>query len=117
MMKIRYILIMWVLSGLLIDVALAATTLPSVTTSNAWHSCGVTAQGAAYCWGYNVDGQLGDGTDINSNVPVAVSGGATFQSVDAGGWHSCGMASDGVAYCWGNNSRGTLGDGTTIDHG
>lgn len=37
------------------------------------HSCGVTTAGAAYCWGENVYGMLGDGTNTNSNVPVAVS--------------------------------------------
>lgn len=35
-------------------------------------SCAVTTGGAAYCWGWNGYGELGDGTNTNSNVPVAV---------------------------------------------
>ena len=43
------------------------------------HTCGVTPGGAAYCWGYNGYGQLGDGTSgTNRLTPVAVSGGLTF---------------------------------------
>jgi alpha-tubulin suppressor-like RCC1 family protein len=37
------------------------------------HSCGVTTAGAAYCWGFNLYGQLGNGTNTNSKVPVPVS--------------------------------------------
>ena len=38
------------------------------------HSCGLAPDGRAYCWGYNVDGQLGDGTRIDRLIPVAVAG-------------------------------------------
>jgi alpha-tubulin suppressor-like RCC1 family protein len=37
------------------------------------HACGVTTAGATYCWGSNLNGQLGNGTTSNSNVPVAVT--------------------------------------------
>ncbi len=83
------------------------------------HSCGVTAAGAGYCWGINIfDGQLGDGTNTNSNVPVALSGGLTLQSVAAGRTHSCGVTTAGAGYCWGDNPQGSggrLGDGTNAD--
>jgi len=78
------------------------------------HTCGITAAGA-YCWGWNLKGQLGDGTTIQRSTPVPVAGGMSFTSVGAGGFHSCGLTAAGAAYCWGGNSRGQLGDGTTDD--
>lgn len=77
------------------------------------HTCGVTAEGTAYCWGLNLSGELGDGTTTTRTVPVPVAGGLHFSSVTAGAFHSCGLTPEGMAYCWGNNTEGELGDGTT----
>ena len=79
------------------------------------HTCGLTSAGAGYCWGYNPDGQLGDGTTTTRLAPTAVTmpSGVTFASLAAGQTHTCGLTSAGAAYCWGSNSDGQLGDGTT----
>ena len=81
-------------------------------------SCGVTTSGAAYCWGRNFSGGLGDGTTTTRATPVRVAGGLTFSSVSAGGYHSCGVTTSGAAYCWGHNGVGQLGIGDldTIPH-
>jgi Regulator of Chromosome Condensation (RCC1) repeat protein/regulator of chromosome condensation (RCC1) repeat-containing protein len=89
----------------------------SVSTGNDGYSCGVTTSGAAYCWGLNAYGQLGDGTTSNKLVPTLVAGGLTFAAVAASttpyGAHTCGLTTSGAVYCWGLNDHGQLGDGTT----
>jgi len=82
---------------------------------NTAYTCGVTSSGAAYCWGTNFYGQLGDGTTTQRLVPNTVAGGLTFADVRAGGNHTCGVTTSGAAYCWGLNGNGELGDGTTTE--
>jgi len=60
--------------------------------------CGVTAEGAAYCWGA---GPLGDGLQSDSFVPVSVSGGLLFQSVTVSGYEIWGLTREGKVYRWG----------------
>jgi alpha-tubulin suppressor-like RCC1 family protein len=79
-----------------------------------YHSCGLTLDGAAYCWGYNGDGQLGDTAAIpESRLPVPVLGAHFFTAVSPSEAHTCGLAAGGAAYCWGWNGDGRLGTGTT----
>jgi alpha-tubulin suppressor-like RCC1 family protein/uncharacterized protein YjdB len=79
--------------------------------SNA-HACGVDTSNAAWCWGADGSGQLGDGATTDSNVPVAVIGGHLFAQVSAGsGGQSCGVTTAHAAYCWGSNANGLLGNG------
>jgi alpha-tubulin suppressor-like RCC1 family protein len=92
---------------------LAGKTVKDIDAGNV-HTCAV-ADGAAYCWGYNTEGELGNGdtTRTSSFVPVAVStagvlSGKTVTSVTAGTWASCAIA-DGQAHCWGNNQHKQLG--------
>ena len=79
------------------------------------HTCGFTTAGAAYCWGFNIYGALGDGTTTDRSSPELVAGGVSFAAVSAGDGHTCGVTAAGAAYCWGDNSSGQLGDGTTTN--
>lgn len=79
------------------------------------YTCGVTTGSAAYCWGSNDYGQLGDGSHFARATPTAVAGGLSFVSIGAGTVHTCGVVGSGGAYCWGFNGSGNLGDGTTAD--
>ncbi len=75
-------------------------SLATAVTGSA--SCGLTADGAAWCWGLNNYGQLGNGSKADSSsVPVAVSGGLKFISLSAGRFHACGVTADDAVWCWG----------------
>jgi alpha-tubulin suppressor-like RCC1 family protein len=83
-------------------------------------SCGLDASGAAYCWGVNNFGQLGDGTTTDRSTPIAVTGpgggsALAFAGLATGGTHTCGRTTGGLIYCWGWNHLGQLGDGTSTD--
>ena len=85
-----------------------------VDISAGWyHSCAVSTVGAAFCWGNNEVGQLGDASGAFSSIPVPVYGATGFASVSAGGWHTCAITEDGLAYCWGAGSM--LGAGNVSD--
>jgi len=85
----------------------------AVMSAGGYHTCGVTAGGAAYCWGDGVHGQLGNGSTANDSAPSAVSGALAFSAVSAGLYHTCGLVSGGAARCWGYNVAGALGVGTS----
>jgi alpha-tubulin suppressor-like RCC1 family protein len=78
------------------------------------HSCAITTAGAAYCWGSNETGQLGDGTVIPSASPQPVSGGLRMLAISAGASHTCVITENHLAYCWGSGDRGELGTGLTV---
>jgi alpha-tubulin suppressor-like RCC1 family protein len=80
--------------------------------AGAEHTCGITTDNVAYCWGLNRDGRLGDGTTDSRTTPTPVAGLLSFVDVSAGGSHTCGVTTANEAYCWGDNYGGQLGDGT-----
>ena len=86
-------------------------------TASIRHTCALDATGSAYCWGFGLGGQLGDGQRANSRVPVSVAGGLNFTTLDAtaASGATCGLTSTGDAWCWGINISGSLGNGTETD--
>ncbi|EIJ78032.1 regulator of chromosome condensation-like protein [Bacillus methanolicus PB1] len=86
-----------------------------------FHSLALLNDGTVLAWGNNDYGQLGDGTNTESNVPVQVKGTGGYgvlnnvAAIAAGGFHSLALLNDGTVLAWGNNESGQLGDGSNSD--
>lgn len=98
--------------GSLLSDITAISAGPYMTT------CAITATGGAKCWGYNWNGQLGDGSTNDRHTPVdVVSTGSTpisdIATITSGSSHTCATTLAGGVKCWGWNFYGQLGDGTT----
>jgi len=93
-------------------------------TTGAYYSCATANSGYVYCWGANSQGQLGDGTNTLSLVPVRVLKGAANSADNDGtyldninnlvnmAYTTCSISGSGYVYCWGYGTYGALGDGT-----
>ena len=90
-------------------------------SAGASYSLAVGSDGNAYAWGYNGNGQLGNGTSSDRYTPVRVKTpdrktypdlpvDFTYLQVSAGIDHSLALGSDGNAYAWGCNYYGNLGN-------
>lgn len=85
-------------------------------TGGLWHTCALTDDGAATCWGRNNAGQVGDGTTTNRTTPVGVTGlTGSVAAIDGGSDYTCAALTAGGARCWGDNTFGQLGDGATTE--
>jgi alpha-tubulin suppressor-like RCC1 family protein/tRNA A-37 threonylcarbamoyl transferase component Bud32 len=80
------------------------------------HTCLVAADGRAFCWGGNDQGQLGVAGGSRLSTPSAVGGDLRFTAIAPGLAHSCAIARGGALWCWGENDHGQLGDRTTTAH-
>ena len=79
-------------------------------TAGIAHSCALRPDKTIGCWGDNDYGQLGHGGNMNSNMPVTVSGLANVQEVAVGIAHSCALLADQTVACWGRKYLGQQGN-------
>jgi uncharacterized repeat protein (TIGR02543 family) len=83
------------------------------------HSAALSSDGRVFTWGYNIHGQLGDGTTTTKYKPTEITNmfnlgeNEIIVSISLAGSHSSALTSSGRMFTWGNNSFGGLGDGTT----
>ena len=94
--------------------ALAGVAVKSVDLG-ASHACALSVGGSAYCWGYGIDGQVGNGSGATSNpLPVAANmgrvAGGRLDQLASGGNTNCGVGG-GKLYCWGFGRQGQTGSG------
>lgn len=85
------------------------------------HTCAITMEQEAYCWGSDLRGEIGDGppaipdprpSDLIYHRPVKVALPAPASTISAGwGDATCALDTSFRAWCWGNNTTGVLGIG------
>lgn len=75
------------------------------------HTCAIAADGALWCWGTNLTGQVGVGSMVEQPLPVQVGQETTWASVTATHQVTCGIRTDGSLWCWGRNNAGQVGNG------
>jgi alpha-tubulin suppressor-like RCC1 family protein len=81
-----------------------------------FHALAVRTDGTVWAWGFNGNGQLGNGTTDNQAMPVPeqVQGASGGVAVAGGYLHSLALRPDGTFWAWGSNADGQVGDGTTV---
>jgi alpha-tubulin suppressor-like RCC1 family protein len=80
------------------------------------HTCVALVTGDVYCWGENLDGQIGPAelgaavrTPVRVDLPQTEVGGVV--GLAAGEYHTCANYADGRLFCWGSDKQGQLGVG------
>jgi hypothetical protein len=104
------------LISIIIMLFLSGISLAQALSGGSYHSLSIcTSTNTAISFGLNNHGQLGNGTNINTNSPGAVASLSGIIAVSAGNYHSVFLKSNGTVWTCGLNEYGQLGDGTTTN--
>ncbi|MFT3766505.1 MAG: EGF domain-containing protein [Minicystis sp.] len=101
-------------TGTLVQVAAATTKNWAHVIAGQYHTCATRTDHSLHCFGRNVEGQIGDGTNVDVKTPFS-HGAGWSDSIAAGVNHTCAIKLDGTLWCWGKNANSQLGDNTTTD--
>lgn len=101
--------------GIVIRTRLPVAVKPSLSSNGGSHTAALMSDGTVWSWGSNGDGQLGDASRLERNIPVQVNDLTSVVSVVATNNNGFALKTDGTVWAWGNNFVGGLGDGTTSD--
>ena len=77
------------------------------------HTCAIKNDGSLWAWGYNRDGQLGNGTTTDQTAPIQIGTSTDWKEISCGGTYTLALKTDGTLWAWGTNDNGQLGNGTT----
>ena len=88
-----------------------ANRVKSISTGD-YTTCALTTKGTVKCWGYGMNGELGNNATSNSSQPVGVYKLKHVTALTNGSYHACALVSGGKPVCWGYNAVGELGNNT-----
>lgn len=114
------ILVLWILAALMLTLISCggregdSPASPFLAAGDA-HTVAIKKDGTLWAWGWNSCGQLGKGTNIDSNTPVQVGSDNDWQSVSAGQCYTIAIKKGGTLWAWGLNQDGQLGTGTNTN--
>lgn len=95
----------------------AEVTSPAVSfvqiSGGSRHACGVDSNQRLWCWGGNLNGELGIGSALDQPSVVQVGTALDWRAVSAGTQHTCAIRESGTLWCWGTSADGALGLGST----
>ncbi|MBK5284355.1 MAG: hypothetical protein JJE25_03045, partial [Bacteroidia bacterium] len=109
-MKKKLLILIFIFSVLILNNSFAQTI-----SAGGIHSLASCSDSTVRAWGYNNDGQLGNGNNTDSNLPVQVSALSGITAIAGGSSHSLALKNDGTVRAWGRNDVGQLGNGTNTN--
>jgi alpha-tubulin suppressor-like RCC1 family protein len=88
----------------------------SKVSAGVFHNLALKTDGTMWSWGYNIYGQVGDGTSISRSSPVQIGTQTDWASIHTDESSSFGVKTNGTLWAWGYNNSGQLGTNNTVSY-